>query len=773
MQASKILVLALSIFVSFSPAAFAQAPAASGETVELTYNGDVELRALADYVSNRLNVKILIDDGLATQKVSLNAPGEVPIESLVPLLQSALRMKGFALIDAEVDGWKRIVASSKVLEFSAPNFEEGTTQATTRGPVTRVFKIENADPNEVDTTIKPFLTADGANSIVVLAARFLIVTDYRENLMRIEKLIKLIDQPKNPAEITYVEVKNVSAAKLADHLTKLSEARTRALGKSEEEPTGLEILVEDRTNQLILIGDVALVKEFIELAKSFDKPLDTVTRTYTVEFATTEQVAKYAESIRNSMTIPPAYEANVEGSILVVTTTEDVHRQIRLLIDRIDTPQAAPENSPIRFYKIKNVPVQNILQTLQGIAQNGAGTFGNNRSGDRNTTNGLASPRDRISGAVSGPNVPFSGGLAGSVGSFAPPLPSAYRPAEREEIDPIATSQPGFLEELGRLVQDDPRGQQSFLPFQAQVTADTSTNTLIIVAEPEVQKIYKSLIDALDKRSPQVLIEAKVVVINTSDNYSLGIDVSGGDRTDPAKLFTFTSFGLSSVNPANGALSVLPSLGLNGVLVDPDTADLVVQALATHDRARVLSSPRLLVNDNAEGTLTSVAEVPFTSVNASQTVATTSFAGFAEAGTTITVQPTISEDEYLQLDYVITLNSFTAAGSAGVPPPRQTDEVASQVTVPDGYTIIVGGLNQMNRSDSIDGLPFVERIPVIRRLFSAETSMARQSSLFVFLKPTILRDDKFRDLRFLSSQDLGASGEPADYPKSDILEILR
>ena len=70
-----------------------------------------------------------------------------------------------------------------------------------------------------------------------------------------------------------------------------------------------------------------------------------------------------------------------------------------------------------------------------------------------------------------------------------------------------------------------------------------------------------------------------------------------------------------------------------------EVADAVIQAMANHTRSKVLSAPRLVVADNAAGTLASVQEVPYTSVNASTTVATTSFAGFAEAGTTIQVTP--------------------------------------------------------------------------------------------------------------------------------------
>jgi type IV pilus assembly protein PilQ len=172
----------------------------------------------------------------------------------------------------------------------------------------------------------------------------------------------------------------------------------------------------------------------------------------------------------------------------------------------------------------------------------------------------------------------------------------------------------------------------------------------------------------------------------------------------------------------------------------------------------------VLVNDNSTGTLASVNEVPFTSVNASTTVATTSFAGFAEAGTTIEVTPRISEDDHLVLDYAVTLNSFTGTGSAGVPPPRQTDEVRSTVTIPDGHTVVVGGLNRSNSTYNYEGVPLLDKIPIVRELTGITTKAGNRTTTFIFLRPVILRDDKFRDLQYLADKDLRCAGECPNIP---------
>ena len=129
------------------------------------------------------------------------------------------------------------------------------------------------------------------------------------------------------------------------------------------------------------------------------------------------------------------------------------------------------------------------------------------------------------------------------------------------------------------------------------------------------------------------------------------------------------------------------------------------------------------MNDNSTGTLTSVTEFPYASVNASDTVATTSFGDYVSAGTEITVVPHISESDYLQLEYAISLSNFTdepvQQGDTLLPPPRKSDSVESQVTIPDGSTIIVGGLNSRNLLETLDAVPLLGRIPILKYLFSS------------------------------------------------------
>ena len=99
--------------------------------------------------------------------------------------------------------------------------------------------------------------------------------------------------------------------------------------------------------------------------------------------------------------------------------------------------------------------------------------------------------------------------------------------------------------------------------------------------------------------------------------------------------------------------------------------------------------------------------------------------------------------------------------------PSQKNAVESSVTIPDGYTIIVGGLTTHSIGESVNSIPIIGQIPVIGWLFGNRNKTARDQTLFVFIRPVILRDDKFEDLKYLSERKTRAADIPGDYPRSD------
>lgn len=776
-----------------------QPSAEASSSVELNFQGKVKLDAFLNYMSQRLGTKFEYTTAVGERQVVLRAPGVVPLESLPALLASILRTESLALIESDVPGWKRVIDVREMTQYAVPgNAGDVFAEAGAATPVTEVFVLQNASAVALATVLKPFLSETGSNLLSIPDSNVLIITDYAVVVKTVADLIKIIDQPGGQSTYELYAVQNQEASSLAKQVIEV------LVGKGGQSDPTLSLIEQPQSNRIVVAGRRAMVEQALGLLRQLDISMGMTTEVYRIKNTTAERLDKLARGFIHPKDTERLYQSTIDedGNLLVVRATGDVHRQLARLIAEIDVPLESSE-SPIQFYKLRNASAIDVLYTLLALQEAyGTGPFMNTAF-----PSGLYAPLGGLGVPSFGPGNMGAGNMGfGMIGSGGQPnnlqsmrlpltpqtngfgesdsfLPESENPLARPTLasgggpgiganSALAGTLSGSGMLAGGLLG---AGGVATLPGGARVSADISTNSLIVVAPSNVQDMYAELIRSLDQRRPQVLIEAKIIAVDTSDDFSLGVEVALGDRTGDTRLFKFTSFGLSEVNPQTGTLQIIPGLGFNGTLVDPDVADVVVKALSQHTRAHVLAAPKILVNDNSTGKLESVSSVPFSSVNASQTVSTTSLGGDQQAGTIITVTPHINEDDHLQLDFDVEFSTFSGAattiatGDGGVvqlPPPRQIDRVGSSVTIPDGKTVVVGGLRRVGDSESLAGVPWAERIPIIRELTSSTDRSRQTTSFFLFIRPLILRDSRFSDLRFLSDQQAGEVCLPGDYPVS-------
>lgn len=685
------------------------APAATqpaDSLISLNFPENIDLKTLVDYASQRLNLNVIYqDEQLANQRVTLKSPTRIPASALLGLLRELLKVKGFALVDADQPGWVRVVA----LQASAV---PATQPAAGDMVVTQAFTLRFVDPQRAEQAVKPFLSGPTAGTLGIPEQRILLVTDFASALQRVEQVLAVIDQPNKNVRVGFIPVKNADAAQLGQQVKQILQARLRAqLMPGQNPDNSVEVTQDRRTGQLVVVVPVALVDEAAEVVRSLDVPVD-------------------------------------------------------------------EQQSPIRFYKLANTTASDVLDTIRALE----GDSGSAGEAAKPATSAAATPAPAappVTGGLQNGFAGAGGGLAGggtfggTAGRSSPGNPYGTGAA------PLGATPPGLAPQIGGQAGGGGNGNAptpapaGLRTHNATVAADPNTNSIIVIAEPTVQKMYEQLVKALDKRRPQVLLEATIVTIDTTHDLTFGVEVAGRSKPGNTQAVTFTSFGFSTPNASTGQLTLTPGTGFNGVVIGSDLAQVIIRALASNSRAKVTSSPRILVNDNATGTLSSLTEQPYTQTAIGTTIATTSFGGYAQAGTVVTLTPHISEADYLQLEYQVTLSSFTGGGSTtnGIPPGIVQDAVQSKVTIPDGATVVVGGLNQSNYSKAVSSVPIIDQIPILNFLIGRHDDTLSKSTLFVFLRPIILRDDQFADLKFLSERDILAAELPAGMPASHPLAI--
>jgi general secretion pathway protein D len=252
------------------------APAAGDlNLIRLNLPDNVELKVLIDYVSQHLGMNILYDERTVTQKITLRSPASIHQDSLLGLLESALKMNGLTLVDAEEPGWRRIVQAQNLQTVAQPS-SALPGQGELRRPTTamiQLFQIRHGDVQRIDAMIKPFLTQPGGNSLTLPEQRLLIVTDYASNVARVAELVAMVDRPRGVVTMEFVPLRHMEAGQAAQQVAQLLAARQKAQGTSAPPGEGIELLHDPRTNEAVVIGTPERVRQAVELIQSRDVPL--------------------------------------------------------------------------------------------------------------------------------------------------------------------------------------------------------------------------------------------------------------------------------------------------------------------------------------------------------------------------------------------------------------------------------------------------------------------------------------------------------------------
>jgi len=313
-----------------------------------------------------------------------------------------------------------------------------------------------------------------------------------------------------------------------------------------------------------------------------------------------------------------------------------------------------------------------------------------------------------------------------------------------------------------------------------QIQADVATNSLIITApEPQYRQL-RAVIDRLDGRRAQVLVESLIVEVNADRAAEFGIQWQGplgkaGDGVIGLLGTNFGDLGKNIINLATGAGAVAPGAGLNFGAVQRTNGVYVLGFLAnfleTSGSGNVLSTPNLLTLDNEEAKIVIGENVPFvTGSYTSNNTSGNSVNPFTtverkDVGLTLKVKPQINEDGTVKL----VIYQETSAVKAGTEkdangPTTSKRTIESTVLVDDGSIVVLGGLLQDKYSGNQDKVPGLGDVPVFGNLFKSEARTRNKTNLMVFLRPVVVRDAHASDQLSMDRYDLMRSGMNAAQP---------
>jgi general secretion pathway protein D len=304
----------------------------------------------------------------------------------------------------------------------------------------------------------------------------------------------------------------------------------------------------------------------------------------------------------------------------------------------------------------------------------------------------------------------------------------------------------------------------------AMVWADAQNNALVITAPPKIMRAVMNIIDKLDIRRPQVLVEAIIVEVNTDKTAEFGVnwaEFTQGNGNVPAASFVSPVGGSSIVNLAQNVASI--AAGTTGTTTTATNATLpngttlavgrlttgglnfaaMVRAMRGDSDNNVIATPSTMTLDNQEAEIKVADEVPFitgsftntgagggtTGVNPFQTVQR------QEVGTILKVTPQIAaEGNAVVLKISIESSSVLPTSVSAVDITTAKRTITTNVLIDDGGVVVLGGLISNSHSQSGQRVPLLGSIPLIGNLFRTRQAEGKRNNLMMFIRPKILRD---------------------------------
>ncbi|MGD9789015.1 MAG: secretin N-terminal domain-containing protein [Phycisphaerales bacterium] len=711
----------------------------------------MDLARLVDLAAERLRLRLEYDPSIVKSTVTLRLPEGLSDADLWSLTNQILVSRGLALV-ARGETSSRSYTILRASDAAAQGPVVDVGDALPQGFVTVVIQLANRAPKDVAEALRPLLSKPAGSATPVTGTRMLLVSDYSDRFARLTSVVASLDAIAEAPVVEEIPLKALSAASAVASIQQVMQKRDAVTG----DKTAGDVLVAPSRNSVVVVAPASVLSRWRDTVAAIDSLESTETRTYTPRVFAIKDVARLLEQTLKEPNDGDAssrlriVQDDLTGS-LIVTATPVLHERIAALIERLDSVEG-PAARPVRTFQVRNRPVSDLLRTLQqliavgAIDERGEGEPKDDRrrSDATQRTTGASQPfAETVNTTAAGTSVVTS--PSGAVAASVPTQRSPLLPGGASDRD-------GYRS--GRLADS------------LSLTADEGTNSIIAVGEPRLLAQVETLIEQLDLRQPQVMLEVTLVSLSENDSVSLGVELEKLIPSGDTRIRLASLFGLST-SSGDAVRTVGDSAGFSGSVLSPGDYNAVIKALRSVGHGRTSTMPKVLVSNNEEASFSSLLQQPVITTNIiSRDVTSSSFGGTQDAGTTISVRPQIAEGDHLVLDYNITLSAFVGASAGqGLPPPRQSNTIQSLATIPDGYTVVVGGLEVLTETTTDQRVPVLGSIPLLGHLFRSTSTGESRSRFFVLIRPVVMRSEGLEDLKYASDRTAEANGLDTGLPE--------
>jgi general secretion pathway protein D len=272
-----------------------------------------------------------------------------------------------------------------------------------------------------------------------------------------------------------------------------------------------------------------------------------------------------------------------------------------------------------------------------------------------------------------------------------------------------------------------PAGELTIVP-------DAHANALLVRASRADYDLVRIVVDQLDVRPLQVMIEVLIAEVRRDKLFSINVDGALNDT----KINHASSSLSGSVGPPGVGDFALKVMGIGGL-----DLSATLSIAASRGDARILSRPMVITANNQQAEIIVGSQRPF--VQVSRTLPTDGgsqdqIVQYKDVGTKLTVRPTISSDGLVQLEVAQEVSNATTETQFNAPV-ISTRSVQTQLLIRDGQTVVLGGLTDLEHESAQGGIPLLSSIPLVGGLFGHASRHTTEMELFIFVTPRVIRTD--------------------------------
>lgn len=697
---------------------------AKDSTTEINVK-NADIAAIVRIFSKKTKRNFILDEKVRG-KVSIYLPGKVSSEESLRILDSVLAIKGFTSVPIGENLWK-IVPSKEARQTTIPTRTEASEEHPSSAVVTRLLQLKYVAAEDVQQILAQLVSPDGLINAYT-GTNSLIIIDNEDNIVRLVRIVDELDVPFSNREMTIIPVKFADAADLADKLNEIL-----GEGGKKNDPNA-------------------------DLARSrFTDPSQFLSPTGLGGAPGGAGVQPRPGGGSRTVSArgrEPKIIPDERTNAIIVVADDETTARVRALVSQLDS-KVDLSGGRFYVYRCQHANAEELAEVLSGIVGGsgggsssggtGSSAFGSgssSRSGSRSNSGFGSSSRGSSSSSSSRRNSRSGqgGGLFGDSGAGGDLGGGAFGGAGGGRGGAGGGSRGPTTTSLG----DD-----------ITVTADPATNSLIIAAGKADYEKVKSLLERLDVKRRQVLVEAMLLEVSVAKNLRLDTDFLASTGGSDGGVLVKSEFGSSAnsltslfSNPAQlqgftVAAASAGSLKLPAGITIP-TQSLLVSAAQSDENVNVLSAPTILATDNEEAQIVVGQNVPFlSSTSTSETNLNNTFNQIdrEDVGITLRLTPQISSKDYVTLNVFTEVSALILATlNSSLGPTTRKRQSETTIIAKDGQMIVIGGLISDDVSESDEGVPFFKEIPVFGHLFRSNSQSHSQNNLLIFLTPRIVKD---------------------------------